>query len=86
MTMIEQAARALAASQCGVDDWDAYDEEFQQALLEHARAMLAAVREPSPAVVREGAGRLWAGSGELADKQARETWQIMIDAALGERA
>lgn len=75
--ILHQAARALAKAQSGVDDWDGLDPAFQATLIENARAVLEAIREPSEGMVAA------LGNGEAA-KWARGTWRAMIDAALAE--
>lgn len=48
MTILDQAARALALSQSGVDEFDALDEHQQQTLRENAAAVLRAGADWQP--------------------------------------
>jgi hypothetical protein len=88
MGLIERAARALAKAQSGVDDWDALDEAFQANLVDHVRAVLRAIREPSESLKvagsREGGWADWYDTDAGTEEQASNVWQAMIDAALVE--
>jgi hypothetical protein len=95
-SMIERATRALAKSQCGVDDLDGLDEEMQAKLREDVRAVIAAMREPSAAILQAMRdtvpvdGHEWdyleterLSNGMVLDAPG-DHWRAMIDAALTE--
>lgn len=86
--MIECVARAIAEA-----DQEDYMEDFQR-FDKRARAAIEAMREPTEAMIEEGAstrctiqiGRQ-AMSGAIGSWPAKDCWRYMIDAALsnGER-
>lgn len=77
ITMVERIARAIALTENG-DGFDDPWEPFQC----HARAVLEALREPTPAMLDAATcargGRMTVGEASLA------TWQAMVTAALAE--
>lgn len=87
-TIIIAAKRALVKRRCGVDDLDALEPEFVEQIEADVRAVLGAVREPTSAMVEEGAGVIPVGQGEeigpLNYSDAAKCWRAMIDAALAE--
>ncbi|MEE4455117.1 hypothetical protein [Novosphingobium resinovorum] len=87
--IIERAARALAQSASGHDDWDALDSQHQEAIIRDVLAVLHAIREPSDAMSRAGAEviRNLAVSDTAAGYQgdAASTWRFMVAAAMNER-
>lgn len=75
--MIERVARAMArANYPAATDNDI--DEMWEGWVKEARAAIAAMREPTPAMVNYGE----ACDGTIS---AKEIWQTMIDAALQER-
>jgi hypothetical protein len=93
MTPLEKAARALAKVQSGTDEWDAYDQAFQETLIEAVRAVLQAIREPSEVMVEAGAVDVYSQTyADHMESEVREddrriaqnVWCEMIDAALTE--
>jgi len=86
-TPLHRAARALMKSQSGVDDFDALDDEMQASLLDDVRAVLEALREPSPLMLTSAAYTLAGVTKEANEANEQEAWRIfrrMIDAALSE--
>ena len=80
MTMLEKIARAMVANGSGNPaQWDEYSPIMKQAWLLHVRAALAAMREPSDAML-EAALNVYPES--LDDRLAEDCWQSMIDAIL----
>lgn len=78
--MIERVARGIFASQEWPEFHPAYEvssEIFEIA----ARAAIEAMREPTQAMLQEGAS----GSGEDSEATALGAWETMIDAALQEK-
>ncbi len=80
MSIIERAARALAKSESGSDDWDGLDEGVQQKLLANVRAVIEALREPSPEMIEDLL--LTEAGGGIDTLKVSDTWQVMIDALL----
>jgi hypothetical protein len=85
-SMIERVARAIArAHRIGdlfiAPDGSAHKSEPWQGFVDHARAAIAAMREPTEAMASEGA---FAVDG-LFEPGAVAVWQAMTDAALKER-
>lgn len=85
--IIERAARALARR----DSNGPGDESEWPSYTNDARAVLRAIREPSEGMVKDACARKFEVSadgyshhGGLYPDSAAETWQAMIDAALGE--
>lgn len=75
--MVERVARALyAVNTGGAASWEDEAPEFQQWVCEQARAAIAAMREPTEAMVEEGASEIRAAGGP------EFVWRAMIDAAL----
>lgn len=71
--------------------WDDLPAKAQLGSMEKARAVLRAIRKPSEGMVRDACARKFEVSadgyshhGGLYPDSATETWQTMIDAALGE--
>ena len=96
MSMIERVARALCEIEGGMPGWTASgmgmpgpeDNEPQWKLYEEeARAAIAAMREPTEAILKVIARDLPAdGHGvEFVEGDAPDYWRSMIDAALQER-
>lgn len=89
-SIITRATRALAKSQCGVDDLDGLDEEMQAKLREDVRAVLEAIREPSEGMVEAGMDyderelNLRLGRAPTVEECQIGEWSAMIDAALSE--
>lgn len=52
--------------------------------VDDARAVLAAIREPSGRHLEAGGELLFAGSRAAADQKATEVWQVMIDAVIAQ--
>lgn len=94
---LERAARALSEAN-GVDpDYidEGADEPYWKCLVEDARAVLMAVREPSEAMLPDPhntdtalyrAARLMEDESVSTAEAAAAMWQAMIDAALNETA
>ncbi|WP_165912247.1 hypothetical protein [Novosphingobium sp. PhB165] len=83
--MIERAARALAESESGHDDWDGLDKDLQEELKENARAVIQAIRLPSRAVSGEGEKCLGHEARHGIDWHDMEwAWTRMVDALLAE--
>jgi hypothetical protein len=78
MTMIERVARAIQA-EAGWDNIDVGD-RLRADYLAFARAAIEAMREPTEAMIKEGAY----GSGEDSAGVACGAWKAMIDIALDE--
>jgi len=76
-SMIERVARAMARANYPAASDNDIDEMWEGWVME-ARAAIAAMREPTPAMVKDGE----ACDGTIS---AKEIWQTMIDAALQER-
>jgi len=79
MTMIERVARAMLAT--GPLTWDQIHPKSQSDYIKMARAAIAAMREPSEAMIKEGAY----GSGEDSAGVACGAWKAMIDEALKQK-
>lgn len=74
MTMIEKVAAAIQEAELG-NNWEAM-----------ARAAIEAMREPTDAMTgAEGVGWARDGSAHI-DRDPREYWPLMIDAALAEKS
>lgn len=87
MSLLEPAARALAKSLSGSDDWDGLDEDLQVDLLTDVRTILTALRVPPPEVARAGEKLLGDERGHsISDWDMRDAWTVMIDALLNEGA
>ena len=85
--IIERAARALARSASGHDDWDLLTPEQQQAIMHDARAVLQAIREPSDGMAVAGANVMRSINPEAWHQHGRDAasaWRFMIAAALCE--
>jgi len=85
MSMIERAARALAKSESGHDDWDNLDPPLQDELRSNVRAVIAALREPSRWV--SDAGEKYPGTENchsIGRHDMHTAWTRMIDALLSE--
>ena len=88
-SIIERAARALAESASGHDDWDSLDIQHQETIKRDIRAIFHAIREPTDAMALAGAevirtvGAAEAGRGHQGD--AASTWRFMVAAAMEER-
>lgn len=79
--MVERVARAIGSSGHAEQDGHLWDEEREferQFLLEQARAAIAAMREPTDAMVAEGHA-VYAADPRLA---LHDLWRAMVDAAL----
>ncbi|KPH66864.1 hypothetical protein [Novosphingobium sp. ST904] len=83
MNMLERAARALANCQHGPDCWEGLDDDLQVQLIEEARAVIEAVREPSEEMSRAGEKLL---SDErmhsISHIDMHDSWVVMVDALL----
>lgn len=88
-SIIERAARALAHSASGHDDWETLDPQHQDAIMRDVRAVFHAIQEPTDAMARAGAEVIRnVGTAELASGHkgdAASTWRFMIAAAMDER-
>ena len=89
MTPLERAARALYRSAPHDFDPNQMGEDATWPdLIEHVRAVLTAIREPSEAMISEShttQGEHWFATEEYAAEYVREDWARMIDAALNEQ-
>jgi hypothetical protein len=83
---IERAARALAKSQIGVDEWDAYEDEFKESLKNDVRAVVAALAEASTRMIGRGSLGMPQARPSDALGAAQQCWNAMIDEALTDRA
>lgn len=85
--MIERVARAMArANYPAATDNDI--DEMWEGWVKEARAAIAAMREPTPAMIDRFVSRalqVQIGGGYTWSDYARDQWQTMIDAALQER-
>jgi hypothetical protein len=79
MSSVERAARAFALAASGADEWDTLDPSTRERLKDAVLAALAAIRDPSPSVIRAGARKSRMGFQSTA-KRTLTTWQAMIDA------
>jgi hypothetical protein len=89
MNLIERAARALAASQIGRDDWDSLDSAQRLLFLQGTRAVLKCLRDPDTHMAQAGA-EIIRNVGEAESEfalrsDAENTWRFMIDVLLEER-
>lgn len=85
--IIERAARALAQSASGHDDWDLLTSKQQEAIMDDARAVLQAIREPSAEMSVAGATVMRNINPEAWHQHGRDAasaWRFMIAAALNE--
>jgi len=88
MTPLESAARALVNAQGGC--FDSLEPEAQEAAIEHVRAVLRAVREPSQEAIVAGRSEISPyyinpnTDDTPGNQDAIDVWQAMIDAALSE--
>lgn len=84
--MVERIARAMAEEEHPATDWELIDEPYtgdRGALFRDywrriARAAIAAMREPTEAMVQA------ARASAPYDRDVTETWPLMINAALSE--
>jgi hypothetical protein len=89
MTLLDRAARALAASQMGRDDWDTLNSDQKVLFQQGTRAVLKCLRDPDIRMAQAGAeiirnvGQAESEFALLSD--AENTWRFMIDALLEER-
>lgn len=86
MTMLDNAARALANVRSGVDDYDALDDDLKADLKAEARAMSLGLRDPTDEVSSAGAEiirNVRQGESDVAfQSDAANTWRFMIDAVI----
>jgi hypothetical protein len=83
-SMIEAVARAIA-HHAGVDPDRERSGAFQwQAYVGIARAAIAAMREPTDAMVDAGAAERFDSRYESEENHAKHVWDAMIDAILNE--
>lgn len=89
MDMVERVARAIAGANGGDPDmeYDGGPVWWKHEI--HARAVLAALREPTEAMIQAG-GTIEAGAvdrngaqDEIGSRNAGDVWRAMIDAAEG---
>jgi len=90
MTPIERAARILYDAVQPEWDWnDPGAEPLRRKYRENARAVIAALREPSELMIEAGAEIIrHIGPDESNDaffNDAANTWRLMVDSALAER-
>lgn len=96
MTMLERTARAMwdADSLHSAENWDApfvpwqITEEFdRETYRRRARAVLQAMREPTPEMICAGdrTHTYERFSTNITDADAERCWQAMLDAALSEK-
>ncbi len=84
-TTLELAARALCELDSHSEDAMLSGKPLWMAYLPEARAVLAAIREPSRAVPLSGANSIGMETGHLIDEgDMAGAWRAMIDAALSE--
>lgn len=88
-SIIERAARALAQSASGHDDWESLDPQHQEAIVRDVRAVFHAIREPTDAMALAGGEviRNVAPAETAVGHQgdAASTWRFMVAAAMDER-
>jgi hypothetical protein len=84
MSSIDRAARAFALAASGIDEWDTLDVGTQERLREAVCAALMSIREPSAPAVRAGVRRSKRVHRSSA-RQAKTTWQAMVDATVEDR-
>lgn len=94
--MVERVAKAMYGGDADVfltghNPWDTCAAVIQEAYRREARAAIAAMREPTEAMLKRGAGTratmqfLNQGiSGPIGEWPAMDAWTRMIDAALAE--
>lgn len=75
--MVERAAKAMEAARFSVRP--PFDET---PYLEMARAVIAAMREPTQAMLNEGGTAMTASYNESTDVLLTKAWQAMIDEAI----
>lgn len=84
MPLIERAAQALAKSQHGQDDFHRLAPDAQEQLRENVRAVIRALRVPTPGMCEAGHKLLEQDRGHsVGNSDAHDAWQIMVDAAVG---
>lgn len=87
MSSIEQAARALAASEGRLDAWELLAPASQENLKNRVRIVLNAIREPDINMIEAGAeivrhvGPHESDEAHLGD--AANVWRFMIDVLVG---
>ena len=89
MSLMDQAARALAASQRGHDDWESLDMARRHQFRRDVCAILKAVRDPDDRMAEAGTAIIrnvgLAESETAYLNDAANTWRLMIDALLDEK-
>ncbi|WP_313439039.1 hypothetical protein [Novosphingobium sp.] len=84
MPLIERAARALAKSEHGHDDWGGLGRDRQEEFRKTAIAVIQALRVPTPVMCEAGHKLLLQDRGlSVGSSDAHDAWQVMIDAAVG---
>lgn len=84
MPLIERAARVLAKSRNGTDDWDHLDAQEREELKSTVIAVIKALRVPTPGMCAAGHKLLLEERGHsVGTGDAHDAWQVMIDAAVG---
>lgn len=78
-SVVDRAARALAAHESGSDDWNAHDEAFKETIRESVRVVLRSVRDCT-----EDMAEAVHASEDWVDDSPDWVWETMIDAALRE--
>ena len=73
--MVEQVAKALSERR-----WKPFNETYKEAARELARDAIAAMREPTSTMIDSGAHAM--DVEIVADVNAKNAWQAMIDKAL----
>lgn len=79
--MVERVAAAMVDADFDVDSWRHVDENMKDRLRAMARAAIAAMREPTEAMVASGLAENGRGAGTYED-YTLDAWQAMIDEAL----
>lgn len=83
--MIERVTRTIAAVLDTLPAADAPPAHVRQIRAEWvARAAIAAIREPTPDVLRAGYGHLYRLETTLGRDKAENSYRLMIDAALSD--
>lgn len=87
-SLIDRAARALAAFQSGGEDWEGLGAGRQDYFRESVRKALETMRDPDARMAEAGAEIVRSvgpsESHEAHISDAENTWRYMIDALLGE--
>ncbi|WP_395332212.1 hypothetical protein WBP06_04360 [Novosphingobium sp. BL-8H] len=83
MPLIERAARVLAKSRSGSDDWDHLDTKTQEELKSTVVAVIKALRVPTPGMCAAGHKLLLEEGHSVGTSDAHDAWQVMVDAAVG---